>query len=75
MTSEWKCALEKALIVAAESPLPMEVFKVSCECHQSLSLSLPSLLPLSPPFFSQIQTKLLEGCGNGLAGNLLAMQV
>ncbi|XP_007641434.1 scm-like with four MBT domains protein 2 isoform X3 [Cricetulus griseus] len=27
MTSEWKCALEKALIVAAESPLPMEVFK------------------------------------------------
>lgn len=26
-TSEWKCALEKALIVAAESPLPMEVFK------------------------------------------------
>ncbi|XP_052583391.1 scm-like with four MBT domains protein 2 isoform X2 [Peromyscus californicus insignis] len=27
MTSEWKCALEKSLIVAAESPLPMEVFK------------------------------------------------
>ncbi|XP_034366202.1 scm-like with four MBT domains protein 2 isoform X2 [Arvicanthis niloticus] len=24
---EWKCALEKSLIVAAESPLPMEVFK------------------------------------------------
>ncbi|XP_029403515.1 scm-like with four MBT domains protein 2 isoform X2 [Mus pahari] len=24
---EWKCALEKALILAAESPLPMEVFK------------------------------------------------
>ncbi|KAF7481046.1 Hypothetical predicted protein [Marmota monax] len=27
MTSEWKCALEKSLIVAAEFPLPMEVFK------------------------------------------------
>jgi hypothetical protein len=29
MTSEWKCALEKSLVVAAEFPLPMEVFKVS----------------------------------------------
>ncbi|XP_075826459.1 scm-like with four MBT domains protein 2 isoform X2 [Microtus pennsylvanicus] len=27
MTSEWKCALEKSLVLAAESPLPMEVFK------------------------------------------------
>ncbi|XP_023575554.1 scm-like with four MBT domains protein 2 isoform X2 [Octodon degus] len=27
MTSEWKCALEKSLIAAAEFPLPMEVFK------------------------------------------------
>uniref|UniRef100_A0A8C0ZQM5 Scm-like with four MBT domains protein 1 n=1 Tax=Castor canadensis TaxID=51338 RepID=A0A8C0ZQM5_CASCN len=27
MTSEWKCALEKSLVVAAEFPLPMEVFK------------------------------------------------
>ncbi|XP_033617703.1 scm-like with four MBT domains protein 2 isoform X5 [Fukomys damarensis] len=27
MTSEWKFALEKSLIAAAESPLPMEVFK------------------------------------------------
>ncbi|XP_007534425.2 scm-like with four MBT domains protein 2 isoform X2 [Erinaceus europaeus] len=27
MASEWKCALEKALIVAAKCPLPVEVFK------------------------------------------------
>ncbi|XP_050006439.1 scm-like with four MBT domains protein 2 isoform X1 [Alexandromys fortis] len=27
MTSEWKYALEKSLVLAAESPLPMEVFK------------------------------------------------
>jgi hypothetical protein len=33
---EWKCALEKALVLAAESPLPMEVFKVSDEYDQFL---------------------------------------
>lgn len=42
---EWKCALEKALLAAAECPLPMEVFKVSGEFGQCLFL-FPSL----PPF-------------------------
>ncbi|KAM4828958.1 scm-like with four MBT domains protein 2 isoform 2-T3 [Thomomys bottae] len=36
MTSEWKCALEKSLVVAAEFPLPMEVFKDHADLRSHL---------------------------------------
>lgn len=31
--SEWKSALEKSLVDAARSPLPVEVFKVTNNLH------------------------------------------